>query len=282
MADHDDISYGLLANRTLGELPISIATSLAVESILGINQLAPTAGGLMDSIGLLLVNIRTMVRNLVGSMESSDTVLLTYETITRSIITEMTVIDSLMKDKEVTYYIPTYREVETKFPLAKIRLNNTPKQAIYQALEQGVLRVLSEEKDNLSSNVIVIDTKLPGKLTKAAIITNYPIDLLSYSSYLNLTLVESHTGAFKNKLLWNSKFVNGRDADNIPFDKAMLQIFGDSVMFHPQGIKIRRRLLEIAEKFRWDPMTTKDRVLFSIRESHEPNLYAAVREFYNK
>ncbi|MFX3814462.1 hypothetical protein ACJBSI_11375, partial [Streptococcus suis] len=63
-----------------------------------------------------------------------------------------------------------------------------------------------------------------------------------------------------------------KDGPVIPFCRAMLVVFGDSAMFSPQPIKVRKLLLEISVKGNWHPLTTMAKIEQDVKLAHEPYL----------
>ena len=56
-------------NRTIGQFPISIATSLAIESALGVHPDIPVTGVPVEKYNAIYINVRTLIRNFIGSLE---------------------------------------------------------------------------------------------------------------------------------------------------------------------------------------------------------------------
>jgi hypothetical protein len=49
-----------------------------------------------------------------------------------------------------------------------------------------------------------------------------------------------------------------------------LQVFGDGpVFFSPMPIKIRKALLEVAEDYKWTAVTTKDKMIYGIKQMRD-------------
>ena len=112
-------------------------------------------------------------------------------------------------------------------------------------------------------------------------ISPFPVDLVLTKGNRFENLVESHTGAIKPQQEWNTKLRDGNKYPRIPFDKAMIQIFGDKEnMLSPQTMAIRKRLAAVSEKYHWNPMTTRDRVVFCVGQEHEPVLLQLIKDCY--
>ena len=103
--------------------------------------------------------------------------------------------------------------------------------------------------------------------------THQAHDLLSYSKFKRLDLLESHTGKLKKKNLWYTKYNNGSELGMMPFDRVLIQIFGDSDLFHPMTLQLRNEIIALAKAKHWTFATTKDKINADIRTLK--NQYAA-------
>lgn len=96
--------------------------------------------------------------------------------------------------------------------------------------------------------------------------THVPVDLLTGTRFSKLTLLESHTAKLKNKLDWNSKLTNGKDLPNMPFNAMTLQVFGDGgLFFSPMPMAVKKEVMSIAEKYKWTPATSLDKVKYGLQ-----------------
>lgn len=280
----EDFSRDMLAERPMGQFPISIATSLAIESACGISALAPSPTVEMQSRDLLMVNVRTLFRNIFTSLEASQKPLLEEYTIAEAIAGEIRVIEGAIAEytdgrASVMVYYCTYTDTARKYSKSLIKPMNTPAQKFYWQTETAVMKYL--EKDFKDSTPIVRYTSdFPDIHADALIITHYPVDLLNRYRFSSLALLESHTGSVKTPLMWNTKLQAGKDHPNLPFDRMTLQMFGDGVLFTPMPAKIRTRVLQVAEKNRWTPASTKDFVIATITERRDPALEMLVKDLY--
>ena len=112
---------------------------------------------------------------------------------------------------------------------------------------------------------------------KALILTHFAYDLLA-KGFSSLHLLESHTGTIKNKFMWYTKYLNGKELSSIPFREDMLQIFGDNEHFRPWPIKARRQVLELAAKYNWSQVTQNDKVRYGFGQIVDPYLRDILRE----
>jgi hypothetical protein len=72
-------SIEILAGREMGQLPVSIGTSLALESVTGILPEHETDDPDIHKFDSLWVNVRTLFRNIVASIPSDQKVMLSPE-----------------------------------------------------------------------------------------------------------------------------------------------------------------------------------------------------------
>lgn len=269
----------------MGQYPVSIATSLALESLMGILETDPNAEDpLVNHTELLMVNIRTLLRNLYSSIETAKRVFLDEYTIAEALVNEMRTIESILMEASdgrcfAQFYYCTYVDANRKFPKALIKPVRTPAQQFYWKMEKTVIGFMTDDFKS-GPGFKRYTTDFEETTSSAVIITHYPVDLLQRYKFSRLTLLESHTGAIKTPLMWNSKLQSTSNVDNLPFDKMTIQMFGDGVMFSPMPIKIRERVLEVAKKDNWTPSKTKDFVIASITNRRDPALEILVKEMY--
>lgn len=282
----DSISRDTLAERAMGQFPISIATSLAIESLVGILPEAPVAAPEILKRDLFMVNVRTLFRNLLGAVETDHRNKLDEFTMAEAISGEMRAIEAIVSEHsdgrcEVRFYFCSHTDILRKFDRALFKAPNTTLQHQYIAMETTTIKYLLKEfKD--SAPIAQYTTEFPDTNANAVILSHYAIDLLQRYKFANLILLESHTGALKPPMLWNTKFVNGREFEIVPFDRAMLQIFGDGVIFSAMPIKIRQRVYNIATKNKWTPASTKALVIHSVEMNRDPALEVLVKDLYSK
>lgn len=280
----------ILTSRVLGEnIPVSISTALAVESLLGQNPEAPDPDSKWEQIDILYINTRTLVRNLLGAIATeSKKVDLSVELVLEYVYQEMIVIQSAIEeatygDVKVAYYSPSYIDVYTKdYIHGTPREYKTPPQ-LYQALREKHVQ-LNIAKHIADGDVVLthleVNTVLPRVPTRAALLTHYCVDLMSRYSFKTLYLLESHTGAFKGPQEWYTKLTGYKDRPPMPFDKATLQVFGDSATFRSSKVKLRRTFIDMAIQHKWTPMSTQALVVHSAKMLNDPFFMNYVLELY--
>lgn len=264
-----------VSEREKGQYPISIATSLALEGAAGIhpdNVVEPPPFN--DPPRELWINIRTLFRNMMGAMSSDNRKVVLPRDLHMGLMEELTIIEQvvtqLSQGRTITvFYGCDYTALPRKYPKAQLKQANTPNQRDYLGTEQQTLRLLMG--DHGSQELRHFDTELTGKHGASWIITHLPLDLLSRSHFESLKLLESHTGTLKGPALWYTKFTGGKDLPQIPFSAFGLQVFGDGGhQFNQMPIAIRQEVLRLAEEYKWNATTTRDRLLYCIRTIQDP------------
>jgi len=267
--------------RTLGWTGASIGTSLAFERITNTGEfdteVEPPAILKMD---VIYVNLRTLIRNAYNSYESADQPYLTAEQIAEVVTSDW---DSIMASvsagnaqTEVNVYLCTYEGISEKIPEGNFKNNTTAKQLAFEATERGAIEFF---KVNRKDDFSIIKYAHEGENKRCVMLTHLPFDLLSYTKFKDLLLLESHTGKLKPRQQWHTKLAVKKDGPIIPFNLIMLCIFGDSSMLSAQPIAIRRVLLKISEARKWHALTTHDKIIQDIKLAHEPNLLEFVRRY---
>lgn len=280
----DSISRNILINRAMGQYPISVPTSLAIEAALGELPESPSPEVPILQRDLIMVHVRTMIRNMIGSVETDNKTKLTEYTIAEAISNEIRTIETLISEKtdgrcRTLIYHCSYADLLRKFTKAILKSPSTPGQRTYAAMEHTVCKLL-EDEFVAGSTIERYNREFPETDSKALLVTHYPIDLLQRYKFAAMSLLESHTGAIKPPMLWNTKLYNGKELEILPFDRMTLQMFGDGVTFTPMNIKVRKRVYNIAVKKQWTPATTKEYVIRCIEENHDPALEVLVKDLY--
>ncbi len=281
----------LLDGREKGQFPISIGTSLALEGALDIYPDRPKKypSPPLLSYGGLIMSIRTLYRNLCGSIEKESKGNLSPENYATALIEEMTIIKGVLEQHSPKtkpfYYLMSYIGLPVLYPNAILKTLKTDAQIEYKAMEDNCYSILRAKlKDSkLDVPVELTNCSIAPKsgFEDSMIITHCPLDLLSYTAFKRLTLQESNSGNIKYRGEWNTKLQGGKDHPRIPFDKMTIQMFGDTGgMFSPQPIAYRKTLLQIAESNKWTSLTTKDRVLLGVKQAHDFHLEKLVKSLY--
>lgn len=265
-----------LATRAVGQFPISIATSLALEGAFGIHpDLPPINPAPILKYNELWINVRTLFRNLMGSVDKTTHNSIMPDRIAQEILLEMDTIDAIVLEysrarTKVVYYFSNYNGIETKYKHAVPRLDNTDAQKIYTALLNSSMEQILKDSQ-ITHRVKGFDLKIkPEQATTALMLTSYAFDLVTSKMFNRLSLLESHTGRIKEKSQFYTKYYNGKDLVNIPFREDLLTIFGDSSHFRPMALKLREEIIAVATKYSWTHLTTLDKIKYSINEIKNP------------
>ncbi len=274
------VSSRMISERAVGQYPLSIATSLAIESATGIHPEIPVTVAPITEYTELWVNLRTLFRNLLGALEGDGAKTVIPEAVSDEMRQEMDRIDRIVADLNpgctVRYYVSNYHNLAQKYPHARVRVDSTDNQKHHTKIMTLALKELllmeHGSVQNPGQRVQVFELKLqPRTQVRTLILTHYPFDLCSAKHFGSLDLLESHTGKIKQRSQWNTKYHNGKDLTMIPFREDMLQIFGDTESFHPFPIEQRRELLDLAQQYTWTVLTTKDYILHCL--DHLKNKY---------
>lgn len=279
-------SIRLLAERMTGQFPVSIATSLALEAGLGIHPEIESKTVRFSEYNEFWVNLRTVYRNMMGAMEGDASSMVLGQFVAEEMQREMDRIQDIvapaMKGR-VVFYVSNYKDVEKKYPNARIRVDNTQKQKIFRkTMTDAIQHLLFLEKPPAHtkevSRIKVFDLALkPEVQLKTLILTHIPYDLLSAKHFGSLDLLESHTGHIKGRAQWYTKYYNGKELLKIPFREDLIQVFGDNELFHPYPIEQRKELLEVANKYNWSSLTTTEKIRYGIDMIRNPYFVAKLR-----
>lgn len=250
----------LVHGRTLGEkYPISIATAMIYES-----ELFKASDW---NRGLLFVNIKTLIRNLTGSIPGTNS----YQNskpaaILSGLLDDMGGLESITQDLfngriRTQFYLPDTRNLNQLLPQADIRVPTTKNQILYSGMELEVLNLFHQQVK--SDMYLTVGTTLPKLNENTYLLSHYPHELLSRYSFPKLTLIESHTGKLKSPTEWATKLTNKPD---VPFNKFTLQLFGDNnVLLRQKPHALRMMVLAIAQEKHWTPLTTLDKIKMNLQ-----------------
>ena len=260
-----------IAEREVGQYPLSVATSLALEGATGIHpdhdpkvKKAP-----LLEYGELWINLRTLFRNFMGALPKDVAGGVVPRQIDEALRDEMEQIKSIVKqfthDRcKVVFYVSNYAGMKEKYPHAKIRSpeTGTDKQQEYMVIKNQTLEMMLKSLEQQGGeDVRVFKLKLfPQQQAKTLIFTHFAYDLLSWKAFSSLDLLESNTGNVKKRPQWYTKYQNGRELSMIPFREDFIQVFGDSRTFFQMPIRIRKQVIDLATQYNWSAVTTDDKI----------------------
>lgn len=259
----------VLATRQTGKLPLSIGTSLAIESFIGIHdELSHPTTPIYD-YDSIWINLRTLCRNIIGAAGSENLDRITDMEMSEVLLEEMASIAETLRNYkpiEVVFYVTDMNF--SLFPFSRKRTLSTEKKRRKEKLAVVAMgNARYEYKQNPRSDYRLEHFRLdikPVTPGKTMIITHIAYDLTNYADFKSLTLLESHTGHIKERSEWYTKYHNGQELKRLPLNKKLMQIFGDKEVFHPLEIKVRNQILEVADKYNWTPLTTTDKINYGI------------------
>lgn len=278
--------------REKGNLPISIASAMAIEALLGESTAENASKSNTPPIlkyDTIWINLRTLYRNLHGSMDRKIFEKIHIDKQANELYTECLVIQAAIQEAthgktKVLFYACTHRSLMSFYSKALIKEDKTPLQKEYSSMEKRVIeRLASMHETTKDYEFLKLDVALrsPYPQQKVAIMTHIVVDLLELKNVSDIDLLESHTGAIKGKKLWYTKLKGDAEMQRIPFDRATLQFFGDKFgMFIPVQKDFREIVLEMAKKENWTQATTRSRMLLCLELSRQPQVYIAFYSLY--
>jgi hypothetical protein len=266
----------VIVSRATSAIPVSIGTSLALESILaGIappydpDRVIPEMISL-DDYAEIWINCATLVRNIVGAVPAEQAKVLQPKHIAECLYEEIDIINTCIREQtsgrvKAVFYQCEYGALKTLYPRAAVREPATPKQMEAAKLNQLLVNHFKARPPNGAYFRTFSPNLEPDRPVKALVITHIAYDLCSYRRFTKLDLLESHTGARKARAAWYTKLSNSKDTQNVPFGPFALQVFGDSNNFAPSPMAVRKAVLEMAKEHNWTSLTTKDRIRLCVQ-----------------
>lgn len=256
-------------DRELGQLPVSIGTSLALEGLLGIHPGNPDQPSGYRTIRSVWVNLRTLVRNLYQAIKSENLKRFSFETAAHVVLDEIRLIPEVCRQHgstaEFTFYYQELKELRHKFPNATFKVPKTEKQNHYDNYEKVVTAAVVSFLLQNKFPLVVIRASAPAHAKVTALLTHTPSDLFWKSSFDRLFLLESYTGTLKTYNAWFTK-LNGVDKKTpMPFNPFTLQVFGDNAVFDSQPKKVRDELKQLAETKHWTGITNEPKMVSDIQ-----------------
>lgn len=258
----------IITQRPQSGFPVSIATGLALETIFEPTQEVYDPARVVPDkpdpnlYTDYLFNISTLARNLITSVPYSQLLSCSSKDITETLIEEIDYLKTLfqMHDKRLHFYISSYAYAKQTYP-DKLRKATTQQQIYSYSLVEDCIKVAKKLPTTLTFSKDISLPQGPSTL----LLSHVPWDLLSYSKFKRLDLLESHTGIIKTRKDWNSKYykVPDKDMSFLPFMEYLLTTFGDHVMFKPAPLKERIELYSSLLKKKVHPLMSEVALLMS-------------------
>lgn len=267
----------------MSSFALSIGTALALESLFtGDRPPYDPQRPLPEHVDIkkydeLWVNLSTLVRNIYSSVPTAVQASLMAVDLFVTLESEVDIIRALVEEgsrgrTKVVFYTTDATRLAKRHPHAKLREDTTPKQLMYGALKDLVLKEFQKRHAHIPGIMTFHEKLTPPQAKKALIVTHDAYDLLSWEAFDVLHLLESHTGLLKKRQQWYTKYSNGKDLMRIPFNSCFMQVFGDNVHFHPFPAKDRNLLKQTADERGWTALTTRDRLVLSFQLLADPVL----------
>lgn len=261
-----------LHDRNVSSFPISISTSLALESLFDSRDAKYDPTRVIPQridvrqYQAIYFNLLTLFRNLSASVDKSVFLTARVDDLAMIMASEIEVIESLCQVEGMGlirpyFYTCSYHSLLKLDERIKLREDHTDWQKAFKQRYLKVVEFLMRRYD-----ISLVDTKLEVKAPRALMLTHIPYDLLNYKSFKQLDLLESNTGKLKPRPLWNSKYypLVNQDMSHLPFHKLLLLLFGDKTLIHPSPIQLRRLLLEVSIEGKWTVATTVDKIKLDV------------------
>lgn len=247
--------------KTQGKFALSIGTSLAIETIFNVNDNVPPINPPpFKSYQYLYVNVRTLIRNMNGAvlkeLKTVWSVDKYLEELTNELDTLPEIINDYSKGKmQVVFYIDTYKDIKKHYPNAILRQTKGPVALAYEALENELVNLLLKTNHREKHAINVYNCKVLLPKEKVLLFSHIPMDLIPYAHTSRCDLLESHTGAIKDRYKWFTK-LNSSGLERVPFGKFSIQVFGDSKHFAGLSHRYKRALIDVAKDSWWSQDTT--------------------------
>lgn len=271
------------SERETGTYPLSISTSLAIQGAMGTHPDRPAGKYLLGDFNNLRANLKSLFKNYYEAIGKDNVPLIDAGDLINSFYQELTTYRDIVKSEsggkiQPEFYVCDYLGLKQRMPHAMLRTDSTAPQQLYAKTLKLVLgEILKQDKDIAKIHKLKIEE--PEKVTgKTLIHTHLPYDLFS-KSFDNMMLLESHTGAIKDKSMWYTKYYRGQELVQIPFREDMLAIFGDSYMFSPLSQVYRKTLMELAAKYGWHFATTRAMIVYGLESLKDKHLGEKLKQY---
>lgn len=283
-------SLSLINSRDLGIFPISMATSLAIEALANLTpDRDPVLPMGITKIDTLLVNVRTLIRNIESAFKNDDVKKLSVDDILETVSLEMANIVTAIKEiapanVKVDFYVCTYEGL-SKFKTANLVVPTTPGKMIRAAKTNLVIEKLIQKAKVDGRSLRVYDLypfASDFANDRVAMLTHMPMDLLEHRRFHECLLLESNTGRLKHSSEFHTKLHKRVDGLKLPFNLFTLLVFGDGKVFKPMNSAIVQEVIDVAIRGKWTSMTTPDKLRFWVGRiklhAYVPDLLSLIKD----
>lgn len=266
------MKFNPVTERDISAFPVSVGTSLALESLfkpvlepIDPERKIPQHVNL-DDYDELWINVFTLYRNLMAALTKEHTQSVSFREVAEGIVQEIDYITEIFNSyktrvtQKIIFYISDYKGIGDQNKFVNPRKIATDTQIHFSELYVATAKLLIEHYRNYSNFKLFKSEIKPDVRCKALIITHVAFDLVSYENFRELDLLESHTGILKKYPTWHTKYYNGKELPDLPFNLLLLKIFGDANTYRPMDMRLRKEILAIAKANRWTPVTSESKV----------------------
>jgi len=259
---------------TRSHLYLSIGTGLALgrlahetkhdtEAYIEQDGNASTVAPYTDTVDVLYINVRTLVRNLMSAAEGVSIELLVKSKLELKdlLISEITYIDNLFEDKKVVFYMFDYSTPYKSFN----------RHVFTKPTKNEARLVLIEEVCNMvdysSLNINMLDNTYKTQET-CMLFTHEPLDLLNSQRYPSTTSIASYTGNVETRTMFH-KHYTGKQAElaRLPYLEFLVHIIGVRGLVGNR--KLKKSLLNLAVSNNWNPSSRWVRIIDDIKKIPE-------------
>jgi len=260
-----------LNNNTTGSYGLSIATSIAFETLFGIDSMSYDSERIFDRLDhnkfeRCYINIFLIIRNIIESYDSNTKNIIINSSnslLNNIILKEVEIIENLFKQSksELVWLMPDYKK-------ANITLFNKGKLSQKAKIYFKTIDILKQLKRKINDvGNILEDIKIEKTNKDILILTHISLDLLNFKYCKSLTLVETSTGHIVEKLDFNKKYHSSKKYNKyiLPFNEVLLRIVGDGFLIEPILKDSKKIINNISLKYKWNKLTSEDKVKMNLQ-----------------
>lgn len=273
--------YQTVDGREKGHIPISMGTALAIASAQGVYPGLPVVNPApITKVELVMINLRTLYRNLVAAMRSEAKAFVKPDHLVGALLEELHILHSTIADSthdrcRVLFYISQYEHVsERMFPGALIRKPKTTLQLAAALQETDTFTKLFTK--SVPDNIAHYPGQITGQFPSTLLLSHYTVDLLSRPAFKELQLLESNTGKIKPPVTWGTK-LSGVSVEYMPLNAFTLKVFGDNTSFSGQRPALRNAVMHMATEDHWTGLTTDALIRNSISKLQDVEVRTALK-----